>query len=145
MFEVSADSVLTYFSGSWRLKRQVTDQPLMFGEAQFTPNATQAHQLDFIEHISWLNAKGQQLQAQRAYCYRRTDAGLAIDFADGINAGALFLAFDFDRAHELTSHHLCIADHYDGHFVFHSAQAFELSFQVIGPHKDYRIQTHFER
>ncbi|WP_108125646.1 DUF6314 family protein [Saccharospirillum mangrovi] len=145
MFDVAASNILNYFTGAWRLERRVTDQPLMHGEAQFSPSATQPNHLDFVERLSWPAANGQRIQAQRAYTYRRTDTGLAIDFADGVSTGALFLAFDFDRASELTSHHLCIADHYDGRFVFHSAQAFELSFQVVGPHKDYHIRTRFER
>ena len=145
MFELTATEVLNYFQGSWRLQREVSDQPLMKGVAEFTPNPSQTNQLDYIEKLSWPAPNGQPIHAQRAYTYRQTETGLAIDFADGVSSGALFLAFDFARAHELKSHHLCIADHYDGRFVFHSADQFELSFQVVGPHKDYQITTWFER
>lgn len=145
MFELTATQVLKYFQGSWRLRREVSDQPLMTGIAEFTPSLSKNNQLDYIEKLSWPGPGGQPIHAQRAYTYRQTETGLVIDFADGVSTGELFLAFDFERAHELTSHHLCIADHYDGRFVFHSADRFELSFQVVGPHKDYQITTLFER
>lgn len=145
MFELRADQLLNYFCGRWRMQRQVSAQPLMTGEAEFSISTTQDHQLDYLEKLSWPGPDGRVIQAQRCYTYRRTVTGLCIDFADGVSAGQLFLAFEFERAHELASHHLCIADHYDGRFVFYSADRFELSFQVIGPHKDYRITTLFER
>ncbi|PTY36205.1 hypothetical protein BGP77_02520 [Saccharospirillum sp. MSK14-1] len=145
MFELNATELLNYFRGQWRLQREVSDQPAMMGIAEFTDNAVHKYQLDYLEKLSWPGPSGQAIHAQRAYTYRRTDSGLTIDFADGVSAGELFLAFDFTRAHELISHHLCIADHYDGHFVFHSADRFELSFQVVGPHKDYQITTLFDR
>lgn len=145
MFELNADQLLNYFRGHWRLQREVSDQPVMTGTAEFADCADHSRQLDYLEKLSWPGPNGQPIHAQRAYLYRQTDTGLAIDFADGVSSGKLFLAFAFERAHELTSHHLCIADHYDGRFVFYSTDRFELSFQVVGPHKDYRITTVFER
>lgn len=117
----------------------------MWGKAEFSPSQAQKKQLDYSEKLAWPGPGGQLIRAQRAYTYRQTETGLAINFADGVNPGSLFLAFDFERASELVSHHLCIADHYDGRFVFHSEKSFELSFQVVGPHKDYQISTLFER
>lgn len=145
MFELSAHQLLDYFQGCWQLQRHISDQPPMSGTAEFTADPTEPDQLDYLEKLAWQGPAGSSIHAQRAYTYRRTDSGLAIDFADGVSAGALFLAFDFERAHELASHHLCIADHYDGRFVFQSETSFELSFQIVGPHKDYRIRTQFLR
>ena len=145
MVTVKASEILNYFSGHWQIRRHISDQPEMRGDAEFRASPGAGGQLHYVERLSWAGPNGQPIQAQRAYTYRRTDTGLAIDFADGVNPGALFLAFDFEQASELTSHHLCIADHYDGRFVFHSMDSFELSFQVVGPHKDYRINSRFQR
>lgn len=145
MFELSADELLSYFQGRWRLLRQVSHQPLMSGDAEFSAAQLQPKQLAYVEKLAWPGPEGPLIRAQRRYTYRQTDTGLAIDFADGVSAGSLFLRFDFERAHRLTAHHLCVADHYQGQLVFYAADHFELSFQVVGPQKDYQITTTLHR
>ncbi|ETX09493.1 hypothetical protein MUS1_08695, partial [Marinomonas ushuaiensis DSM 15871] len=68
-----------------------------------------------------------------------------IFFSDGATKGDVFLSFAFTQASILTSHHLCIKDHYNARFEFLSDNEFELSFNVMGPKKDYSIQTQFTR
>ena len=149
MYVIEASAVSLYFLGDWRVQRVISGFGEIAGQATFQVNDVRDDYLDFKEAMVLSSAQNkgqdQKLNAFRTYQYRMTDEGFDIFFSDGATKGDLFLSFAFAQASVLTSHHLCIKDHYDAKFEFLSDNEFELSFSVIGPKKDYSIQTQFTR
>lgn len=149
MYEIEAKEVLSYFLGSWKVQRVISGFGEITGQAMFQVNDEHEQYLDFQEAMTLPSAQhksqDQKPNAFRTYQYRMTNEGFDIFFSDGATKGDLFLSFAFTQASILTSHHLCIKDHYDATFEFLSADQFELSFSVVGPKKDYSIQTTFTR
>jgi len=145
MYAISAKEVLSYFLGHWTVQREISGFGNIVGQAAFQNHEDEAHWLDFQEAMVLPGAKENKPNAFRRYTYRMTATGFDIYFSDGATDGALFLSFEFTQASKLTSHHLCIKDHYDATFEFLSDTEFQLSFSVVGPKKDYSITTRFTK
>ena len=145
MYAIEAKAVLSYFLGDWEMHRVISEFGEITGRATFRLNGESDQHLDYKEAVMLPRLGEQKANAFREYEYRMTDAGFDIFFSDGATKSQLFLSFAFVQASILTSHHLCIQDHYDAEFVFLSDDEFELSFTVVGPKKDYSIQTRFIR
>ncbi|REG82434.1 DUF6314 family protein [Marinomonas pollencensis] len=143
MYAISAKEVLSYFLGDWKVERTISGFGDVSGEAHFHRHADNEQWLDFQEAMVLPGSEAHKPNAFRRYTYRMTEAGFDIYFSDGATDGALFLSFAFTQASLLTSHHLCIKDHYNAKFEFLSEQEFVLSFTVEGPKKDYSIHTRF--
>lgn len=143
MYAIEAKDVLSYFLGDWKIHRVISEFGEITGRARFRLNGERDQHLDYTETVMLPSFGEQKTNAFREYEYRMTDAGFDIFFSDGATKGQLFLSFVFAQASRLTSHHLCIQDHYDAEFVFLSGDEFELSFTVVGPKKDYSIRTRF--
>lgn len=147
MYTIEAKAVSSYFLGDWKVQRVISGFGEITGQAMFQVNDQRDDYLDFQEAMVLPSLKGQDQKpnAFRTYEYRMTSDGFDIYFSDGATKGDLFLSFAFTQASVLTSHHLCIKDHYNATFEFLSDDDFELSFSVVGPKKDYSIQTRFTR
>jgi hypothetical protein len=149
MYAIESSAVLSYFFGDWEVTRVISGFGEITGRARFQINAQHDDYLDFQEAMVLPSVQdkgqGQKPNAFRTYEYRMTSEGFDIYFSDGATKGELFLSFAFTQASILTSHHLCIKDHYDATFEFLSDDEFELSFSVLGPKKDYSIRTRFHR
>ncbi|MEL0637365.1 MULTISPECIES: DUF6314 family protein [Marinomonas] len=145
MYAIAAKDVLSYFLGDWEVQRVISGFGNINGKASFQRHTDNEQWLDFQEAMVLPNSEHKKPNAFRRYTYRMTDAGFDIYFSDGATKGELFLSFAFTQASTLTSHHLCIKDHYDAKFEFLSDDKFELSFSVVGPNKDYSIQTRFSK
>jgi hypothetical protein len=147
MYTIEANAVSLYFLGDWKVQRVISGFGEIAGQATFQVNDLRDDYLDFQEAMILPNLKGQDQKpnAFRTYEYRMTSDGFDIYFSDGATKGDLFLSFAFTQASVLTSHHLCIKDHYNATFEFLSDDDFELSFNVVGPKKDYSIRNRFTR
>lgn len=151
MYSIEAKAVSSYFLGDWKVHRVISGFGEITGQATFQANNQLDGYLDFNEAMvlpSSQNQNGGQdhkPNAFRTYEYRMMPEGFDIYFSDGATKGDLFLSFVFTQASVLTSHHLCIKDHYDATFEFFSDDEFELGFSVVGPKKDYSIRTRFTR
>jgi hypothetical protein len=146
MYVIEAESVLSYFLGCWRIDRVISAFGEITGQATFQLNSQNDKILNYKEAVTLPSpSNNQKPNAFREYEYVMTDTGFDIFFSDGATKGELFLSFEFIYASILTSHHLCIKDHYDARFEFVSDDEFELDFTVNGPKKDYSIQTRFIR
>jgi len=149
MYEIEVKEVLPYFLGNWKVQRVISGFGEITGLATFQVNDVHDDYLDFKEAMVLPNAQSksqdQKPNAFRTYEYRMMPEGFDIYFSDGATKGDLFLSFAFTQASVLTSHHLCIKDHYGATFEFLSDDVFELSFCVIGPKKDYSIRNRFTR
>ncbi|TXR54685.1 DUF6314 family protein [Reinekea thalattae] len=143
MYFIQADQVGDYFLGSWKVKRSITGFGEISGDARFRVNQDDPDVLDFNEAMILPNSD--KANAFRSYQYRIQKNGFDIFFSDGPDNGKLFLSFSFNKESTLTSHHLCIKDHYDARFQFNSENNFVLSFSVVGPKKDYQIHSTFHR
>ncbi|MBD5772722.1 DUF6314 family protein [Marinomonas colpomeniae] len=146
MYVIEAEGVLSYFLGDWRIHRVISGFGEITGQAMFQLNNQNDKLLNYKEAVTLPSpSNNQKPNAFREYEYVMTDTGFDIFFSDGATKGELFLSFEFIHASILTSHHLCIKDHYDAKFEFLSGDEFQLSFTVNGPKKDYSIQTCFTR
>lgn len=145
MYEIAAKDVLSYFLGDWEVHRTISGFGEISGKARFQRHTDNEQWLDFQEAMVLPNSDQQKSNAFRRYSYQMTASGFDIFFSDGATKGTLFLSFVFTQASKLTSHHLCIKDHYDATFEFLSDHEFALCFTVVGPKKDYSIKTRFTK
>ncbi len=140
-----------YFSGVWSLNRTLTNPASSFlGTASFTPKADGS--IAYQEIGQW-NVGG---EGMRAYSYRPRDTMLEIFFADGRDAGKLFLSLDFKETGpgvwEAQAQHFCptykdsnVSDVYDAWFCLKGGNTITIRYKVSGPEKEYETQTHLTR
>ncbi|MCZ6886558.1 MAG: DUF6314 family protein [Rickettsia endosymbiont of Ixodes persulcatus] len=84
-----------------------------------------------------------QIPANKEYRYVFKNSNITKYFIAPENS--LFYRLDFiDNAKAIGSH-LCDKDQYDATYIFLTPDSFTLSYQVLGPQKDYNINTVFNR
>jgi hypothetical protein len=132
----------TDFLGDWRITREITDFRLreggrLEGLARFTP---EGEGLRYHESGMLSFAGGAPIRAERSYLWHFTEIEVQVAYADG----APFHSFSRAGGHEATPH-LCGEDLYRGTYSFVAFPAWEVTWSVEGPRKDYRSVTRYTR
>lgn len=136
--------VVRRLQGVWTLDRTVDDRPLLTGRATFT--AMDAGHLAYVEHGQMRLPDGRELEATRRYEFQPTPTGFAVFFAE--TPPRLFHTVALQPAGDrLVGHasHLCGADNYVSGYEFRDDGTFVIRHKVIGPRKDYRLDTLYRR
>lgn len=154
--------MIDYFKGKWALHRRVSDGTYMQGNAILTPHSThtlhyneQGHfhtptgVFEFFQHYLFcvtphvnnhsLSEKTLNLMSLSLYFLEkdnRTSQGPPLS-----GKGRLFMTFN-PKGKGL---HTCKNDVYKGFFHHDHDNAFQLSFDVKGPRKNYSIITYYMR
>lgn len=84
-----------------------------------------------------------QILANKEYRYILEDDNIVKYFAKAENN--LFHRLDFIDNTKAIGNHLCGSDQYNATYIFLNPDSFTLSYQVLGPQKDYNINTVFNR
>jgi hypothetical protein len=131
---------LTDFVGAWHLSRTIEqsngDKFSFDGQATFVWRET-----DLLYHESgqMMAPNGQALLAERGYIWQQTSAGkFDVLFEDN----RFFHTFGADEPY---AEHLCGDDHYVVNYRFNQWPAWESSWQVKGPRKDYKMNSRYYR
>lgn len=141
-----------YFRGNWRFTRTMRGvDALAIGEAQglatFQPG--DAAHLQYEERGQLRLVAGQQLLSfSRRFGYRMEGDIVRVDFADSMQAGEEYQRYRYDpqqRSLVPVETHLCNLDRYDGRYVLIDDNQFDLHTRIEGPHKNYRLHTHYSR
>lgn len=142
-----------YFSGRWRFSRTMfgADDVLIGeaeGAAEFLP-VSGTSLLHYKEAGQLRLAAGQRVVGfSRRFDYEVAGDMVHVTFADGMQLGQAYQSYRYDAMEQAllpVETHLCILDCYDGSYRLTDADSFELRTRIDGPHKDYRVHTHFTR
>jgi hypothetical protein len=136
--------------GYWLFQRMITDHALSVtitadGTADFHPDKTQSHILHYTEQGQMtLPGQNDPQDFSRCYDYLFYPDKIEILFADGISVGQLFQTLkitDTEKIKISEDSHLCGADLYKGIYDFTLEDRFSIIYHVIGPRKNYTMET----
>lgn len=130
------------FAGRWVLQRNLHDQlgvmdGTLVGHAMFEGDGDG---LRYVETGTLTLVSGGVMQASRVYRWQFKPAGIAVRFADG----SAFHGFTPTGKSSGTPH-LCGADLYSCDYDFTGWPVWTASWVVVGPRKDYRSYSVYER
>ena len=130
-----------YLRGNWSVKRRIEDllakQDNWFtGEAQFVGtgvglNYTEAGRLSVGDAL---------IEAKQTYQWHCQANGATVYF-DPYREFHSFVI----KGQSASAHHLCGDDQYDGRYHFPAADAWQLTWTVKGPRKNYISTTNYQR
>lgn len=129
------------FIGAYDVHRVIEDarsgaQSRFEGRADITATLDGA----LYRETGTLNVNGQSLRAERSYAWSQQGARIHVQFADG----APFHDFDPATGGQATEH-LCGQDMYRGGYDFSQWSCWSVTWDVVGPRKDYRSVTLYVR
>jgi len=125
------------FLGTFDVRRTIEDarsgQTAIFeGRMSLTGDGNTAS----YEETGHLLTNGQRFAAQRRYIWQTTGDGIAVLFEDG----RAFHDFDPEQGGQ-ASEHQCGEDMYRGGYGFSNWPSWSVTWDVVGPRKDYRSVT----
>ncbi|PJE27040.1 hypothetical protein SAMN06297129_3234 [Pseudooceanicola antarcticus] len=133
---------ISHFEGTWQIARQIEDR--MGGqEAHFSGRAKLR---PLGEHWLWQESgeirygAGPALKAERSYLWRPMGRRIAVHFEDG----AFFHDFD-PEAPAPEAEHFCTPDLYHAAYDFTRWPRWQVTWEVAGPRKDYRMTSECRR
>lgn len=129
------------FTGTWQLQRQIIDRHggqvgQMTGQARFS--ATAPGSLLYVETGQLLFGDGPPMTAERSYQWVFDAAGVAVYFADS----ATFHRFT-PAGHAAGTDHPCGNDLYQVEYDFTRWPAWQTTWTVSGPRKDYTSVSNY--
>lgn len=142
-----------YFSGKWSLERLVFQQPEVlfakaYGVAEFQESTANDTML-YSETGNVFPLKSQRaFRFYRNYLYQFDRNYLAVWLNDEINKNVLFQEYIFDpleNKYTPKQEHLCNKDRYTALFKLNEIDTYFHSCKVVGPYKDFFINTTFTR
>lgn len=130
------------FVGRWKILRRIEDfkagQTLSgAGEAVF---AETAEGLLYTEQLTLTLPNGATTLATRSYKWCAQGSEIEVFFEDGLP----FHHFDPTVLNQ-ECFHACDPDSYQGHYDFSRWPAWQVTWRVTGPRKDYRLISRYER
>jgi hypothetical protein len=136
---------LSDFAGRWRLVKEITDRRAgtrgrFEGVASFTPDADGLAYLE--EGLLHLGGAAPLLSTRR-YLWRAAPGGGADAAEVCFEDGRPFHALRF--APRWAAEHHCAPDHYRVHYSFSDWPAWQASWDVTGPRKNYAILASYRR
>jgi hypothetical protein len=139
----SATGLLRWLEGAWTLRRSIDNGGSMIGTALFTGRGGC---YEYTERGELTLANGCRLDAERRYLFDEAIDGFTVWFLEA--PPRLFHRIALCRTGPALiggGLHLCGDDRYDSRYAFHADGWFSVRHTVAGPHKDYAIETRYER
>lgn len=137
---MNAHEILPYFCGKWSIDRDISIYGRVHGEASFARVSGKSTVLRYFEEVNLHTGKG-----HRQYLYKFENDQVNVYFDDGENKGDLFHKLSLDSDDSATGDHLCKKDFYRCIYSFISEDSFSIQYTVVGPKKDYTIETVYSR
>lgn len=138
-----AADIFHALEGGWNIQREIKPGGRFKGKGVFTFSA--ANELSYHEQGQMMLESGEVLDAGRQFTYRLENERIAVYYADGPDAGALFHTLTFESERRARGENLCKEDFYAAEYVFELPEKFTLTYTVNGPKKDYTSESVFTR
>ncbi len=129
--------------GAWSMSRVIPFKGRVSGTAKFQsvkPEVLHYHEQGKLI----LEPRGEEMQVSRDYWYTLSGDTINVYFNKELDQQFQELKFD-DSLKTATASHLCINDCYDASYTFNLPSEFEIRYKILGPAKDYFIETKFIR
>ncbi|MFP3012229.1 MAG: DUF6314 family protein [Rickettsia sp.] len=139
---IFAKEIFSRLSGKYRINRIIDNYGYGEGMAYFLPE--NLNELIYKEELQiHYNDYDHQILANKEYRYILENNNIVKYFAKAENS--LFHRLDFIDNSRAIGSHLCGSDEYNATYIFLNPDSFTLNYQVLGPQKDYNINTVFNR
>jgi hypothetical protein len=135
--------------GLWKFDRLIKGHGHVKGLAKFQKISSICPTLQYREDGVFYDTNGKNFKTFRDYFYQLQEEKISVYFAE--NPKRLMHTLTFNTSNPTTSFlvakatHLCSCDTYDAIYRFDLPSRFVLSHFVNGPHKNYTLETTFER
>lgn len=146
------EKVFDFLEGEWCVERRFEGSygGAFTGKANFAPEADELQTYRYTEQGELTDSEGQTFDAKQSYLYRLAEGKLQVlkrEASDWMVMHDLEFVVEDDGGKATASHvHLCGQDHYAGTYrIDLAAEAWEVTYTVSGPKKDYRISSEYER
>lgn len=144
-------SFIDYFTGKWKLSREIFIAQKLYatgvGEASFV--AQNNFERIYNESGKTLVVDTQtSIPFRRSFLYHFDNNLVSVFFNDGFDQGKLYQDYRHEKSTDqlvATCQHLCVADNYNGFYQLINQQQFYLETRIVGPKKNFDIQTSFYR
>jgi hypothetical protein len=157
----SSATIFQNLSGSWRLARKISSpEGMASGTATFTPSNTIPSTMHYHEegnlHVA---TQDKALEFKRDYLYVFENDNINVYYYENAQRGNLLHVLNFNNLNTAAASaatnsscmstaigvHHCGNDTYRATYQFINNNKFKLHYIVNGPHKDYTIETEFEK
>ncbi|KIJ88634.1 DUF6314 family protein [Rickettsia asembonensis] len=139
---IFAKEIFLRLSGKYRINRIIDNYGYGEGIAYFLLKSL--NELIYKEELQiHYNDYDHQILANKEYRYILENNNIVKYFAKAENS--LFHSLDFIDNSRATGSHLCGSDEYNATYIFLNPDSFTLNYRVLGPQKDYNINTVFNR
>jgi hypothetical protein len=128
--------------GCWNFSRTISNGSFAEGVAIFSEKGADDESLYREEGFLTTEAKTKHA-FWKEYIYRLCGGQIQVFFKE--NPPRLFHTLRFGKEREAQGEHLCLLDQYKATYYFENAKVFSLSYQVLGPSKNYQIYTTFTK
>lgn len=144
------DQLFSALKGDWLLKRFIRGKGKMEGTAHFKITNNNHSLLHYSEEGKFTTVAGISLHATREYFYSYNKNIISVFFVENNQVGELFHTLEFkqkklDFPLKANALHLCCNDLYSATYEFINYDQFNLSYVVKGPHKNYMMNTLYQR
>jgi len=138
----SAKKIFLRLSGKYSIKRVISNHGYGEGVGYFlhdNPNELLYKEELKIHYSNY----DYQILAVKEYRYILENNNIVKYFITPENN--LFYHLDFIDNSKAIGNHLCDKDQYNATYIFLSSDSFSLNYQILGPQKNYNINTVFSR
>lgn len=143
--------VFKSLTGRWQLYRNIPNFGTFEGYASFKKTPDSQHVLFYQEEGTLKLTSGMEVPASKEYVYRYQDGQISAFFLENGTYNRLFHTLQFESDIKETypikaeGYHRCKNDDYDAEYNFSSEDAFNLTYKVDGPSKNYSSMSFFKR
>jgi len=130
--------------GKWALTRKIDPHGSFAGQAVFS--RVDDNTILYQETGELTLVEGHVLDdVQKRYIYKLEENAIVVYFDDGPDKGKLFHRLKFDANGMAEAHHNCPPDKYYTKMRITSGCEFEITHDVSGPRKDYKIFSKYKK
>ncbi|MEO0510495.1 MAG: DUF6314 family protein [Verrucomicrobiota bacterium] len=144
-----SEKVFFFFQGEWQIRRRFAGsyEGRLIGNAIFTIDTSLENTYAYEESGRLETVEGQQFGSKQKYRYCLSGPAIEVlKLENGDWEPMHELNFVEEGAHIIASHrHLCGEDRYSVVYRIDLTGSFQMSYKVVGPQKDYLIETQFAR
>jgi len=134
--------IFSTLSGKYSVKRVISNHGYGEGVAYFLLN--NLNELLYKEELKiQYSDYNYQMPTTKEYKYIFADGNIEKHFV--VPENNLFYQLDFIDDIKAVGSHLCGEDQYNATYVFLNPNFFTLNYQILGPQKNYNIQSIFKR
>lgn len=139
------EKIFHFLRGNWTFYRLTNGQGEMWGKAYFTDFLEDFPRLQYKEAGTFVTPQKVQIPFYQNYIYILRNNKIKVYFNSLQKKEDLFYILEFYDGNKAFGDHVCGNDKYQATYTFLNENQFTLQYKVVGPRKNYLIETNFQR